>query len=69
MRRRPMSLRLSDEEAAALARAAAADHRPPAALARLILAEWLTAQGHLDPSKDGRSSEPAKHHRRPTPSP
>jgi hypothetical protein len=47
MRRRPMSLRLSEEEAAALKRAADADKRTAGALARIILVTWLTEQGYL----------------------
>jgi hypothetical protein len=45
--RTPFTLRLSDEERDALKRAAAADRREPAALARLILTEWLVAKGFL----------------------
>jgi hypothetical protein len=47
MRRRPMSLRLSEEEATALKRAADADKRTVGALARIILVTWLTEQGYL----------------------
>jgi hypothetical protein len=43
----PYTLRLSEDELAALKRAAAADKRETAALARIIITEWLEAKGYL----------------------
>jgi hypothetical protein len=41
------ALRLTDEERPALSLAAANDKREIAAMARLILTEWLIAKGYL----------------------
>ena len=47
MRRRPFSIRLSEDEEAALRKAADADHRPVGSMVRRILIEWLEAHGYL----------------------
>lgn len=44
---RPIGIRFEPEERAALERAAAADDRTMAAMARKIITEWLKKAGHL----------------------
>ncbi len=47
MRRKPTTLRLSEEEIAALKRAADAEKMPAALLARVVLTKWLAERGYL----------------------
>ena len=57
-----LSLRLSDEEAEALRRAAVDDKRPAAALVRAVLTTWLEERGYLPA---GGTESPPKPARRP----
>lgn len=43
----PFGVRLDPQQRAALERAAAADDRPPASMARKIIVEWLIANGWI----------------------
>ncbi len=56
MSRTLMSVRLGDDELAALHKAAAEDHRPVAAMARLLIRTGLQLRGYLPPESQ---SEPA----------
>ena len=47
----PIGVRFEPDELEALAKAAAADDRPPSALVRKIVAEWLRKHGFLKGSK------------------
>jgi hypothetical protein len=53
MRRMPTTVRFSEEELAALRRAAAADRRLPATLIRLIVLQWLEERGYIQPAQEG----------------
>jgi predicted transcriptional regulator len=51
MKTQPTPIRLSDDERAALKRAADADARPVAAMGRKAIVDWLRANGWLEPQK------------------
>lgn len=53
--RKTLSIRLSDEEQDALARAAADDERPTAAMARLLITRALAERGYLSDGGGGAS--------------
>ena len=54
-----MSVRLEEDELAALQRAAAEDRRPVAAMARLMIHNGLKLRGYLDGEKPADRSTPA----------
>ena len=60
MAKRLLSVRLDDEDIAALARAAADDKRPPAMLARLILHEWLAERSYTKATTHERGIRPLR---------
>jgi hypothetical protein len=58
-----LGIRLSEDDHAALARAAAADQRSMSALAGKVLTEWLRANGY--PPRPAKGATPKRAVRRP----
>ena len=61
MPKRLISVRLEEEELAAVKRAAAADQRPTAAMIRRIISSWLRERGYLaDDAPVGTPKQPRR---------